>query len=36
MALEETLMAMEQERRKLIAEFLERGRKAGALPGGLR
>lgn len=35
-ALEETLMAMEKERRKLIAEFLERGRKAGALPGWLR
>jgi hypothetical protein len=35
-ALEETLMAMEEERRKLIAEFLERGRRAGALPGWLR
>jgi hypothetical protein len=35
-ALEETLKAMEEERRKLIAEFLERGRKGGALPGWLR
>jgi hypothetical protein len=35
-ALEETLMAMEDERRKLISEFLERGRRAGALPGWLR
>ena len=35
-ALEETLKAMEEERRKLIAGFLERSRRAGALPGWLR
>jgi hypothetical protein len=35
-ALEGTLKSMEDERRKLIAEFLERGRKGGALPGWLR
>jgi hypothetical protein len=35
-ALEETLESMEEEKRRLISEFLERGRKAGALPGWLR
>jgi hypothetical protein len=35
-ALEETLEGMEKERRKLISDFLERGRRAGALPGWLR
>ncbi len=35
-ALEETLEAMHEERRKLIESFQERGRKAGALPGWLR
>ena len=35
-ALEETLKAMEEEKRKLIEEFLERGRRARALPGWLR
>jgi hypothetical protein len=35
-ALEQSLKSMRDERRRLVEEFLERGRKAGAFPGWLR